>query len=374
MVEEITTALSRIRWLFVIARNSSFAYKGRAVDVRQVARELGVRYVLEGSVRKAGSQVRITAQLIDATSGFHIWSERYDRELADIFAVQSEISEEILMALQVKIGEAELERIRSKPPGDLSAYDLVMRAEARIVLYTQDDIAEARRLVEQALELDPGFQGAHGLLGSTYAMEYGFGWSFDRTLLDRAEELARRELELNPSGPLGHLTLAGAYMFQGRSADAIAAAERAIELAPSLPTSYYYLAGALAQEMSFLRVPQLLNRALRLDPRAPSPVWSLMAVANIVAGREEEAIEILERVRAATPELLMSRLWLAVTYEQHERHAEAQAEARDILRVNPAITADLAIPLMFGGRAGREVVGEKRAAELKQNLRNTGLP
>jgi adenylate cyclase len=371
--EDLTTALSKVRGLFVISRNSAFTYKGQNVKIEDVGRELGVRYVLEGSVRKAGTQVRITAQLIDANSGFHIWSERYDRELADIFAVQSEISEEILMALKVKIEEAELDRIRSKPSGDLTAYDLVMRANAQITRYTKQGVLAARLLLEQARELDPDFPGVHALLGSTYATEYGFGWSFDPALLDRAEELARRELELNPSEPTGHVTLAAAYMFQGRSVDAIAASEKAIELSPNSPIPYYYLAGALAQEMSFVRVPQLLNRALRLDPRAPSPVRTLMAVANIAADRYEEAIEILERVRVATPELLMGRLWLASTYSFVERYPDAQAEGRDILRVNPAMTADRAIPIMFGGRAGVEVVGEERVAQIRENLRKAGL-
>jgi len=372
--EDLTTALSKVRGLFVISRNSAFTYKGQTFKIEDVGRELGVRYVLEGSVRKAGSQVRITAQLIDAISGFHIWSERYDRELADIFALQSEISEEILLALKVKIEEAELGRIRSKPSRDLTAYDLMMRANAQFMRYTRQDVLKARLLLEQALELDPDFPGAHGLLGSTYATEYGFGWSFDPTLLDRAEELARRELELNPSEPLGHVTLAAAYMFQGRSGDAIRASEKAIELAPNLPIPYYYLAGSLAQEMSFVRVPQLLNRAMRLDPRAPSPVWTLMAVANLAADRYDEGIEILERVRVANPELLMGRLWLASTYSYVERDPDAQAEGRDILRVNPDMTADRAIPIMFGGRAGAEVVGEERAGQIRENLRKAGLP
>ncbi|MEE8571763.1 MAG: adenylate/guanylate cyclase domain-containing protein, partial [Gemmatimonadota bacterium] len=170
ITEDLTTDLSGNPFLFVISRNSAFTYKGKAVKAEEVGRELGVRYVLEGSVRKAEGRVRITAQLIDATTGFHLWSERYDRDLADIFSLQSEISEKILAAVGVEITDAELARIRGKPTNDLTAYDLVQRGLAHFNRFTRKDNDEARRLFEQAIELDPGYLQARSMLGATYTV------------------------------------------------------------------------------------------------------------------------------------------------------------------------------------------------------------
>jgi adenylate cyclase len=180
MAEEIITALSHYRWFFVIARNSSFTYKGRAVDVTQVARELGVRYVLEGSVRKAGNRVRVTAQLIDATTGNHIWAERYDRELDDIFALQDEITETIVAAVEPELGSVERERARRKPPESLDAWDLYQRGLWHLFDdVKRDSLAEAKQLFQRACELDPGFAAAHAELAYTHVAEIIRGLSDD---------------------------------------------------------------------------------------------------------------------------------------------------------------------------------------------------
>ena len=173
-------------------------YKGRAVNVEDVGRELGVRYVLEGSVRKSAGRVRITAQLIDATTGFHLWSQRYDRDLADIFALQSEISEQILGAVGVEIDQAERERARRKPPENLTAYDMTTRGLFHFLRFRRSDNAEARRLFESAIQLAESPGSVSGL-GMTYAIEYQFGWSSDRSSMVRAAELAQRAIELDPS-------------------------------------------------------------------------------------------------------------------------------------------------------------------------------
>ncbi len=199
MTEDLTTDLSRNPDLFVISRNSAFSYKGESPRVEDVGRELGVRYVLEGSVRRAADRVRITAQLIDATTGFHVWSERYDRALEDVFALQSEISEEILIAVGVRIDEAERARLQRKPTEDFTAYESVSRGWAHFYRFTREDHREARRLALRALELDSEYAEAFALLAGTYQVEAAQGWTLDPALLDRARELALQAIELGAS-------------------------------------------------------------------------------------------------------------------------------------------------------------------------------
>ncbi|MDH3227791.1 MAG: tetratricopeptide repeat protein, partial [Thermoleophilia bacterium] len=368
ITEDLTTDLSRVPGLFVIARNSAFTYKGGAVPVETVGRELGVRYVLEGSVRKAGERVRITAQLIDASTAFHLWSQRYDRDLADIFSLQAEISEEILVALQVEIREAELQRIRRKPTRDRSAYDAFLRAQFHFWAFTREDNAQARRLAQSAIELDPSYAEAYALLGGTYNAEYSSLWNLDPSLLDRAEELARRALELDPSVARGYAALVVVNLFRGRSEEAVAAAERAIELAPNWDSPHFLLAAALARQGRFLPAAQAMNRAMRLNPRPPAIYLMMMGSVNLRAGREREAVQMWERARAANPDLIWARLALASHYEERGRHEEARAAVEEILRVNPDLTAKQAAALTS------ERTGSGYRAEIEKRLRSAGLP
>jgi adenylate cyclase len=293
--EDLTTDLSGNPFLFVIARHSAFAYKGKSVQVEDVGRELGVRYVLEGSVRRAEDRVRITAQLIDATSGFHVWSKRYDRDLADIFALQSEISLEILAAVGVEIREAELERIRRKPTEDLTAYDLYSKGAFHFNRFTRED---------------------------------------------HAEELLQRALTLNPLIPTPHTGLAGVHFWRRESAAAVAAADRAIELGPSYDDPHFIRGASLVQQGKFVGAVQSINRALRLNPRAPPGLRLTVPYLNLRAGRTQEAVEMFEQARAANPDLILARIPLAAIYESEGRHEEARAVVQEILRVNPNITAD----------------------------------
>jgi len=340
ITEDLTTDLAGNPFLFVIARNSAFAYKGKSVRVEDVGRELGVRYVLEGSVRRAEDRVRITAQLIDATTGFHVWSKRYDRDLADIFALQSEISLEILAAVGVEITEAELERIRRKPTEDLTAYDLRSKGVFHLYRSTREDNAHARRLFEQAIELDPDYAEAHASLGATYYIEYGFGWNVDPKLLDHAEERMQRALTLNPSIPLPYHGLAAVHFWRGESAAAVAAADRAIELGPSWAAPHFVRGASLVQQGKFVGAAQSINRALRLNPRASPGQWLAVPYLNLRAGRTQEAVEMFEQARVANPDLILARIPLAAIYESKGRHEEARAVVQEILRVNPDFTAD----------------------------------
>jgi TolB-like protein len=301
ITEDLTTDLSRHPFLFVISRTSAFTYKDKPVKVDEVARELGVRYIVEGSVRKVAQRVRVTAQLIEARTGLHLWSGRWDREYADVLELQSEVSEQILAALTGEIDQAELERIRRRPLRNLTAFDLTLRARFHAYGSTREDNAEARRLVERAIDLDPSRADAFAILGGTHYWEYARGWEVDPSHLERAEALARRSIELDPSSALGHLVLAAANLRRGRSAEAIAAAERATEAAPSFELAHVALAQGLAQSGRYVEAMRSLRRAFRLSPRPGPDLLVLEGYLNYLTGRREQALELWERARAAAP-------------------------------------------------------------------------
>jgi adenylate cyclase len=367
MTEELTNDLAQIPELFVIARNSAFAYKGRAVNVGEVGRELGVRYVVEGSVRRSADRVRITVQLIDATTGFHLWSERYDRKLADVFEVQSEISQEILVALSVEIRDAALERIAHRSTSDLMAYDAFANAQSHYWRLTREDNVEARRLFERAIERDPGFAWARAALGGTYCVEVMSGWNLDKSLMERCEEHVRRAIEIDPTVPAGHAILAGVHVYRGRLDEAVEAAERAVGLAPNVEPPHMMLAIALAEQGRLLAALRSLDRAMRLNPRGTSFVWVVAGLVNWAAARTERAVELLERVRATSSDLIVARIPLAVIYESEGRPDEAREVIREILEVNPHLTVQAAIQLM-------PFLDPGSVREFNHGLRKAGLP
>ena len=372
ITEELTASLSGNPGLFVISRNSAYSYKGKAVRVEQVGSELGVRYVVEGSVRRAGDQVRITAQLIDASRGVHIWSQQYDRGLEDIFAVQSEISLAILGAVGVEVREAELARIRRRPTDDLSAYEAYMRGFSLFVRYTREDLAEARRMLERAIELDPDYSEPYSLLASTYSAEYGLGWTFDRTHLDRARELVQQSIELDPNNPMAHMGLAALSLTGGTTQELIAHARKARELAPSFASPHVFLAVGLARDGQPLAALQSLRTAMRLDPRMAenAVLWGARAAMYVQAGRSDEAVALFEQARAANPELLLPRIHLAYHHAAAGRIDEARGLVAEMLRINPELTVERAAEL-----ASRwESVSPEERAVRDANLGRADLP
>ncbi len=371
ITEELTTDLSQNPALFVIARNSAFTYKGRPVNVEQVGRELGVRYVLEGSVRKAGDRVRITAQLIDATTGFHLWSEGFDRDLSEIFALQTEISERITGALGFEIMRAEFERSREVPTDSLSAYDSLMRGSRYFVEFTREGIEKSRPFLERAIELDPDFAQAHAMLGSTYFVEHINGWNLDAALLDRAMELNERALSLDPANASALNTIGGVLMFRGRMSEARAFAERAVEARPNWNVARFVLAMHQVQGGQLLDAIRSANLALRLNPRAPSAELGVIAAVYFATCRTDKAVELWERVRAANQDLLLPRVGLVAVYESQARREDAQAVVQEILHLNSNLSAELLMELP----ATRLLApGAARRAEIVEHLRNAGLP
>jgi adenylate cyclase len=245
MTEDLITDLSKLSGLFVIARNSVFTYKGKAVKPGQVSWELGVRYVLEGSVRRAGDRVRITAQLVEATTGYHRWVERYDRDLKDIFAVQEEIARKIVAALAVQLTAGEQARLGHKYTENLEAYDHFLRGGEYLARFTPETNVQARQLFEQAIVLDPGFALVYASLSVTYERAWGLQWSQDPQTLERAFALAQQALALDGTLPAAHVVLGNAYWQKQQPEQAIAEMERAIALAPNNADGYANLAKIL---------------------------------------------------------------------------------------------------------------------------------
>ncbi len=339
ITEDIITELSRYRELLVIARNSTFAYKGKAVDVKQVAAELGVGYVLEGGVRRAGGRVRITAQLIDAASGHHLWAERYDRDMDDIFAVQDEIARIIVGALGAKLRETDIDRAMRKEPASLDAYDLVLRAMAHFARLDKADMAEARALCESAIELDPGYARAYAWLAWTYMQDRFSGWADDPDeWLERGYEAARRAVSLDDTDYFGHLPLGIFNAFMGRHDQAVTELERAVELNPNYADSYLQLGNALAFAGRPEEAVAALETAIRLNPHSPPWYQLILGRAYLVWRRYEDAVRPLERAVNAGPGMTQARAALAATYAALGRGAEARAAAAEIVKTMPHFT------------------------------------
>jgi TolB-like protein/Tfp pilus assembly protein PilF len=292
--EDIITALSKLRWFFVIARNSSFVYKGRSVHINEIARELGVRYVVEGSVRRSGDQVRISAQLNDVSTGSHLWAERYDRNIADVFAVQDEITEAIVAAVEPHLYAAESFRAQRKPPGSLQAWDLVMRALSHFWRVTRQDNVVAQALLEKAIEIDPRYGKALGLLATSRIFGAHMGWADMAGVLPSATREAMTAIEADSEDAWAHHGLGYSYLFARRFDDAIAEFELAVRLNPSFAFSHAFHAVTLGYAGRYEDADIAIRRALRLSPRDPfSPIYcGVGAYIQFHGRRYDEAIRL----------------------------------------------------------------------------------
>jgi adenylate cyclase len=292
--EDIITGLSKLHWFFVIARNSSFAYKGKAVDVKRVARELGVRYVLEGSVRKGGNRVRITAQLIDAATGNHIWADRYDGELTDIFALQDEITKKVVAAIEPRLLEAESLRSQSRSPEDFDAWDMVIYANSLFWRLTKAEGEAAIATLRRAVERYPDYAPAHSMLAFMMLVPGYLGWIVGERepLVKQAAALAARAAELDNSDPWAHLALGYVNYTMRRTAEAVEEFQRAIDLNPNFAAAYGYLGLALALSGQSDQAIPHLEQAIRMSPYDPQNAAFNMALAcaHYLAGRHNEAI------------------------------------------------------------------------------------
>jgi adenylate cyclase len=314
ITEDLTSDLSQLSNLFVIARNSAFTYKGKAVKVQDVSKELGVRYVLEGSVRKADDQVRISAQLIDATTGSHQWAERYDRPLKDIFALQDEIVQKIVTNLQVEVPAAEFARVRRIPTDNLTAYDSVLRGMEAFNRLTKEANTQARQLYERAIKLDPQYAEAYSYLSWTYYLEWVWGWSQDPQTLEHALEMEQRAVTLDDSLPVAHALLGMIYALQQQYEQAITQGERAIALDPNNADTYARQAQVLSLAGRPEEALRAVEQAMRLNPRYPPWYLDELGWAASWTGRYAEAIATLKAVISQNPNLLDAYNNLAVSY------------------------------------------------------------
>jgi TolB-like protein/cytochrome c-type biogenesis protein CcmH/NrfG len=292
--EDIITALSKLRWFFVVARNSSFVYKGRAVHIHEIARELGVRYVVEGSVRRSGDRVRISAQLNDVSTGSHLWAERYDRELADIFAVQDEITEAIVAAIEPQLYAAENFRAQQKPPGSLDAWDLVMRALSHYWRITREDNASAQALLDQAIAIDPAYGKALGLLATSHIFGAHMGWADMAATVPVAEAAALAAVEADREDAWAHHGLAYTYLFRRRFDDALAEFELTLTLNPNFGMAHAFYGVTLCYAGRWQDGDVAARRALQLSPRDPLAAiyCGVAGYAQFIGHNYEEAVQM----------------------------------------------------------------------------------
>jgi adenylate cyclase len=338
VAEDLITALSRVRWMFVTARNSSFAYKGRSPDVKQVGKELGVRYVVEGSVRKAGNRVRINAQLIDANSGTHVWAERYDRELLDLFDLQDEISETLVAALQGEVGEFERERAHRKPPESLDAWESYQRGLWHLWRWNAEDHLKACQLFRRSSEQDPNFAQPVAALGYTLALRIHLSYTNSpREVLEEALQLASRAVELDDKEALAHHTLGRVQLLRGEFGAAIAELRTAIDLNPSLALAHFGLAMALFLSGQPAEAISEIDTAIRLSPRDPV-IWAFFgvrALTQVFLRDYESAVADARRAIRHAGAAFHSHASLASALAHLDRHEEAKVALGKLLEVKP---------------------------------------
>jgi TolB-like protein/class 3 adenylate cyclase len=341
MTETLITDLSKISSLFVISRNSVFTYKGQPAKPEQVSRELGVQYVLEGSVQKAQDRVRINAQLIDATTGGHLWAERYDRTLADIFTLQDEVIQKIVTALSVKLTAGEEVRLTRFPTDNLEAYDHFLRATEYYHRFRKEANVQARQLFERAIELDPRYAAAYALLGWTHWTDWYSQWAPGSQSLERAFEAAQRAVTLDDSLAEAHIILGIVYLWQKQHEQAITEAERAIAVNPNEADAYWALGFILNYVQRYQDALGAVEKAMRLNPHYPPYYLLELGKAYRFLGQPEKALAALKGALARNPNFLPARLQLAGIYSGLDQKEEARAEVAEILRLSPNFSLEV---------------------------------
>jgi TolB-like protein len=340
--EDILTALSKVRWFFVIARNSSFTYKGGAVRIRQVAEELGVRYVLEGSVRKRGGRVRITAQLSDASSGSQVWAAQYDRELTDVFAVQDEITNAIVAAIEPQIYAAENFRVRDQPPSSLDAWDLVIRALSHYWRVTREDHIKAQELLHKAIAIDPGYGQALSVLATSYMFDVHQGWVDLAAVAPFAERAALQAVQIDNSDAWAHMALGSVYFSTRRLDDAVSEFELALKLNPNFCLAQGYYALVLSHCGRTRESYEAALRAIRQSPRDPSLAiyYGVAAYARFAERDYAEAIA-LSRIAVRQRGDLVGALRVLVVAAGMAGESELASSAlQELRRAQPNISLE----------------------------------
>jgi len=324
VTEDLITGLSKVSGLFVIARNSVFTYKGKPVKIREVGRDLGVRYVLEGGVQRSGNRVRITAQLVDAGTGYHLWAERYDREVTDIFTLQDEVTRQIVRAMAVRLTDAERVRMGRAPTGVLEAYDLVLRGHEERSRTTREGNAEARRLFVKAIDLDPGYAAAYLGLSWTYLQSWQFLWTADRESLERARELAEKASALNDNLAGACHVLGQIYLWMKEHDRALAQVERGIALAPNDADGYETKAEILGWSGKGEESLATIRHAMRLNPHYRFFYLWTLGHGYYLIERRQEALDAFAKLLDANPNFVPAYAYRAVLFSELGRIKEAR--------------------------------------------------
>jgi TolB-like protein/cytochrome c-type biogenesis protein CcmH/NrfG len=337
ITEDIITALSRSPWLFIIARNTTFTFKGKKIDVKRMAKELGVRYVLEGSVRRAGDRVRVTAQLIDGTTGGHIWSERYDGHLADVFDLQDEITQNVVASIQTKVHLTAGQPVESSKRPNLTVWELTMRAWKLVYDFSSESYATAKTLLDEAITLDPNSTEAHLILAVIHYHDAIMGLVKDKeTSLALSRQLALRAVRLDDQNEYAHWALGLSCLALARHEESITVLERAIELNPNCSVAY----GSLGTALNLVgRVDEaIVNHeiAIRSNPRDPSIFFRFtgISLAHFLAGRYDDAIEWANKAVHRMPTWYLGHFLLAASYIQANNLLKAKTavdQCREVL-------------------------------------------
>jgi adenylate cyclase len=365
--EQIITSLSKIPSLFVISRNSTFTYKGKPVKVQKVSKELGVRYVLEGSVQKISSRIRINVQLIDAISGQHVWAESYDRDLKDIFGLQDEVILKITSALSVNLTAGEQAHAWAKGTKSLEAYLKLMQSRGYLRKGNRESTAMARRLAEESIALDPKYADAYALLGATHSSDVFLGTSRPGDSIAKAIELTQKALAMNASLADARSRLGVLYSWSGRYDEGIAEAERGVELDPNSGEANFYLGVVLRYAGKSKEAIPVIRKALRLTPIAPDNYVQNLALVYFQTGDCKEAIAACEKGLKREPDSLNNHVIMAAVYGSCGREKEARKEAAEILRINPKFTVESYTGILpYKNPADKD--------RTVQGLRKAGLP
>jgi TolB-like protein/DNA-binding SARP family transcriptional activator len=339
LTEDIITALSQLPQLFVISRTSSFAFKGKPATASEIAEELGVRYLVEGSIQRSSDTLRINAQLVDAVKGHHLWADSFDGEAKDLFALQDDIVRRILVELQVKLTDGDHTRVASRGTTNLDAWLLRMQGMAELYKFTRESTVRTRELMQQAHEADPQWSRPVGGLAWSYWWEAKQGWTEDREgWIRKGIELAEQAIEMDPNDTLGYMQLGNLYQLEGDHDRAIELREKAVQIAPNDFQANWGLASVLFRAGQAERGVELLKRAGRLAPRHPASLTWTLSQAQLVAGHYEDAIETAKRAVARVPDRNLPHVQLTAAYSALGRMEEAQAEAAEVLRTDPKFT------------------------------------
>jgi len=365
ITNDIITALSKFRELLVIASNTMFTYKGEAVNIALIGRELGVTYVLEGSVQRVASRIRINAQLIDSATGFHLWSEQYNRDVKDIFAVQDEIVHTIVGKFAVEIDSAERQRALQKQTESLMAYDYMLRGMEYLSRRTRSENSQARQMFEKAIDLDPDFASAYVGLGETYQIEVAFGWTeFPIQVLQRAKDLAFKALSLDKSNAAAYSLLGLLYTYEEQYDLAINKLNRAIELNPNDASSLSFRGQVLLWSGRTDDAIHSLETAYRFDPNMLHGNFMFLGIGYYLKGRHDKAIRVLEDGVSRKRDWVGNHIILTAAYAQSDRLADAERQAKEVLRLDPFFEIKN-YGTVFRNRADRD--------KIVQGLRKAGL-